>query len=537
MSSQPSLQNPSVSLETPNTNAVDTPDVASNVTGQTTSSSSPQNVSSDIPANPPSVDQNRTEQTEPPSINHQNTGIKSETSFDVPLPNPVEKTSMTTSNVTNGFPDPPNVSISANSIAPASQPSLNPDTSTHAPVGGEGGTSNGANWVQDDVDQLQDVLGSSGVDLRAEENAMYRRNLTSAPNSFEQARNAEEERASSFYLELMPLSYRVHKIAQMNGLYVDADVLQHISSAAKIRFRNLIESMVSASRHRQWSSHLRPPPMYGKGKSAMYHEEIEEDPSKLLSVLARVEKAQEQAARQRRMQREEQEADLANSAARGEAEDATMTDGTQVGLHQSSLSGSNGQANASQTSIDGVGNLSQEDAKRKVKKPGISTAARNMTEDKRLRLANNTAAQAMGLSAGSKAWMFGGGSVPKDVNKVKGGKSGSSLPAPRFGSKAINAQGNAVDDSTSSTQNGANGTNSFSASSINPGGWGDLAARQRHREEEEQKRKRIVNLDDALHALEMERKGGAGRGSGERVLYVTRVLGRPTIPTTNQGQI
>ena len=426
-------------------------------------------------------------------------------------------------------------STSTNITTSINQSAVNANAGTNTNGGGEFGTGGGASWAQNDVDQLQDVLGSSGVDLRAEESAMYRRNLVNIPNSVEQTRNAEEERASAFYLELMPLSYRIHKIAQMNGLHVDADVLQHISLAAKIRFRNLIQSMVNASRHRQWSSHLRPPPMYAKSKSAMYHEEIEEDPSKLLSVLARVEKAQEQAARQRRLQREEQEANLANAAGRGETEDSTMADGTQNGSQQGSQSNSNGQPSTLQSSTDGATGNSQEDAKRKMKKPGISTAARNMTEDKRLRLANNTAAQAMGLSAGSKAWMFGGGGLPKPANKTKSGNSGSSLPAPRFGTKAKDTQ-ETLDESTSATQSGANGSNSFATSSINPGGWGDLAARQRHREEEEKRQMRIVNLDDALHALEMERKGGAGRGSGERVLYATRALGRPTIPTTTQGQ-
>lgn len=520
-------------------NAAGTSEVPSNLTEQN-SSSNPAQITSHTNSNNAQSNIAFAGQS---INNHQSNGIKSETSFESPSFSSGDRTGMLASSsaasqpsmtTQSTFPSSAQPPAPTNITASFNQPALNVNAGTNMSSTGEAGAGGGASWGQNDVDQLQDVLGSSGVDLRAEENAMYRRNLANIPNSMEQARNAEEERASAFYLELMPLSYRVHKIAQMNGLQVDADVLQHISLASKIRFRNLIESMVNASRHRQWSSHLRPPPMYAKGKSAMYHEEIEEDPSKLLSVLARVEKAQEQAARQRRLQREEQEASLANSAGRGETEDSTMADGTQNGSQQGSQANANGQANATQSSADGAN--SQEDAKRKMKKPGISTAARNMTEDKRLRLANNTAAQAMGLSAGSKAWMFGGAGLPKDVNKAKGGKSGSSLPAPRFGAKAKDAQ-DALDENTTAAQSGANGSNSFASSSINPGGWGDLAARQRHREEEERRQMRLVNLDDALHALEMERRGGAGRGSGERVLYATRALGRPTIPTTSQGQL
>jgi hypothetical protein len=303
--------------------------------------------------------------------------------------------------------------------------------------------------------------------------------------------------------------------AARNGLQVEPEVLVLLSHASKIRLHNLLQAMIAASRHRQWSSVARPALLDPLTNKPLYHEEIHDDPHKLLTALNRVEKAEEQAARQARLEREERDARLAA----GQAENEARKDATGGGQEQGVTSG------------DGVGT---DEVKRKGKKVGASAAARNMTEDKRLKLANNTAARALGINAGSKAWMFGAGTVPGAVAgsenaALLAGQGGvTRLPKPRFApatsveSSGLNGQDGEL--STSADRSTVNGEGA------NPGGWGDLAARQRRKVEEEKERKRRVNLDDALFALEMERKGGAGKGSGQGVLFATRALGRPTLP-------
>lgn len=409
---------------------------------------------------------------------------------------------------------------SANSSA-----AVTPTSAMFAPTASSGGASApvpsgsaapGASQSVDvsgnNVDQLQDLLGMSGVDLKAEEEAIHGRHpvqpstntaaaaLVSLQGASQQ-QTIREERPSPFFLELYPLSHRIHRIAARGGLRVEPELLMYISNAARLRFRNLVESMVVASRHRAWSSYLRAPPSFEGTNQPMYHEELLDDPHKLLSALTRVEKHEEQISRQRRMERDEREA----NAAAGIVDDDM------------------GPGSGSQT----PGGTGEEEFRRRGKKIGVSAAARNMTEDKRLKLANKTAAQALGISSNSKAWMFGTSNVDSPLGShgnspQSGAGGGSRLPKPRF---APTADGAATGASAS-----ASGAASSGAPVSNPGGWGDLTARRRHREEEEKRRARLVNLQDALHALDMERKGGAGQGSGEKAYYTTRALGRPNIP-------
>lgn len=288
-------------------------------------------------------------------------------------------------------------------------------------------------------------------------------------------------------------------------------MLTYLSLAAKTRFQNLLEAMIASSRHRTWSSHLRPPPLYEQTGQAMYHEEIHDDPMKLLAALTKVEKRQEQDARQARMQRGEMEA---STASIGQGDEDGGGNGE-----------SSGQATPTDKSREGEVN-----GKKKTKKLSMAATAKNMSEDKRLKLANKTAARALGISSSSKAWMFGDGAsgTNSPLGAKKGGALGASrLPKPRF---------TPVSSASNPGESGQMGESSFGeggigeeTGSITVGGWGDLAARQRLKEEEERLATRRVNLQDALHALEMERSGGAGRGSGELILYSTRLLGRPPI--------
>lgn len=450
-------------------------------------------------------------------------------------------------------------------------------------------------------------MGGSGIDLRAEEEAMRSREipapLATAQSAFFSSMTANAIPSTSSatapgttslvipstrslpYLQYYPLSSLVHSIAAEHELGVDPEVLNILSAATRIRFRNLLECMVNTSRHRCWSTHERPPPMHERvsedpldgtkvtrrTKKAMYHEELLSDPSTWLAAIEKAERGEESKARKRRAQRQ---AEALRAAAGGEASGGVAGPST-AALGGSSGSGA-GAAGSSRLDGDGdeamqgpeasgsVGGASTDAAerKKKVKPP----SAKNVSEDIRRRLANNTAARALGGMPTPK-WMMMGGAAsgfstptrnPKGEDGGDGDVStdapGSSLPKPRFappptaaatpswatGSGGLAPSGLAGTPLRASSAAPGEGQPGGAAPEsprarrlrlleelkVNPHGWGDPALRALAKEEEERKRRRKVQLGDALHALEVERKGGAGRGSGEEVLFKWRSLGK-----------
>ncbi|PWN46149.1 hypothetical protein IE81DRAFT_84903 [Ceraceosorus guamensis] len=380
------------------------------------------------------------------------------------------------------------------------------------------------------VDALQDVIGSSGVDLGAEEHAM---GLQGAQASGE-VRAAVYANSSSF-LDPFTLSARVLQIAKKNDLQVEGAVLQYLSLATKSRVRSLVESMITASRHRTWSSHEREPSFWERKKSLedgatpMYHQRIRTDPQKQLRALERVERTNEQAARRIRFERDEKE------AAGTLDDDVEMADG----------------------------GISREATK---KRPlGAAAQAKNMSEDVRRRLANNTAARALGPAANTPKWMQMSaavnasaaasplanrtGSVSAEDKGSSADVSGTStpgglgaLPRPRFAPQpsGILSQGSVKGSGLSGglkkewsglaphAHTGRVSVTGAVDGNIKSSGWADLAERQRAKEAEEKARARQVTMQDALHALEMEAPASLGRGSGRRALYRARAVGYAT---------
>lgn len=241
----------------------------------------------------------------------------------------------------------------------------------------------------------------------------------------------------------------------------------------------------------------------------MYHVAVHREPSVALAALERVERVQEQAARKLRMERDEREANAALLGAEGG--DADMAD-----------------ASGSGTPLGGA----------KRKPVSQAAQAKNMSEEVRRRLANNTAARQLGGSSNTPKWMSLGGAAaalasapdsPSPSGGAGGGGGISSLPKPRFaplagGLKQPSTPGLkrdwALAPSTLGTSSSAN-----PAGGASTGGWADLSARQRQREAEERRRHLAVTMPDALHALDMERAAGKGRGSGEGAAYRARAKG------------
>lgn len=346
---------------------------------------------------------------------------------------------------------------------------------------------------KDNFDSLVDVMGVSGVDLQAEEEAIQRREL------MEQSQNARDKGAQpdddELFLQVYPLAYKVHTLAQQHELSVDAAVLNYLSLAARTRLKNVLESMIASSRHRSWSSHQHPPPMYPSTLQPMYHEQILSDPIKQLAALEKAERGEEARRRRERLARDEESSALAAGFG---GDDMDMDDATAKG-----------------------------DGRKRPKKIGPGVAARNMSEDVRKRLADSTAMRNLGGGSSKYSWLSGGSSLPSTMTppggkKTNGGAGGadddktpSRLPKPKFAPQPAvsNWSGAGVTDA------GSTGGGSNVAST---GAWGDVSARQAAKEEEERQARLRVTLRDALFALEYERKAGVGHGSGETLLYRIR---------------
>lgn len=443
---------------------------------------------------------------------------------------------------------------------------------------------------------------AGGIDLRAEEEALRANEAQSGPTVSSMAPYASANSAAaslqrsaaqghSPYLQLYPLAQIVYRTASQHGLCdVDPEVLNTLSAAARMRFRNLLEAMVKSTRHRCWSTHLREPPMRarddedddvlngdaaeqnlatGEGPSGrkrkkltpMFRQDLISDPSKWLTAIERAERGQEALMRRRRAYLREMREKAAAAAAATAAGGGNTT--AAGGIEGVNSPGAGDNAGADDIAMEGSDEHVQQTQrnKRPRKDASASMTAKNMSEDVRRRLANNTAARALGGIGGTMPkWMMMGGSAAASSASVKnlsGAKKEDSvdamaddaslagtslaLPKPRFapgGSANGGPGGWAIGGSVSGlAPSGLSGSplagsagdgdagGVASPRGVDPQGWGDPALRALAREEEERQRRKRVNLDDALHALEMERRGNSGgRGSGQKVLYHWRML-------------
>lgn len=358
---------------------------------------------------------------------------------------------------------------------------------------------------KDNFDSLVDVMGASGVDLQAEEEAIQRREL------MQQSQNARDKRVQpdddDLFLQMYPLAYKVHTLAQEHGLSVDAAVLNYLSLAARTRLKNVLETMIASSRHRSWSSHQHPPPLYPSTSQPMYHEHILNDPIKQLAALEKAERGDEARRRRERLARDEE----SSASATGYGGDADMD-------------------------MDDATGTPRADGRKRPKKIGPGVAARNMSEDVRKRLADSTAMRNLGGGSSKYSWLSGGSTFPSafsplgskkgkgDAGAAEDGTTPSRLPKPKFAPQPSVSNWSGAGTGDSSTAGGGGG-GSGAMNAAATGAWGDVAARQAAKEEEERQARLKVTLRDALFALEYERRAGVGHGSGEALLYRVRAGG------------
>ncbi|KAG0240029.1 transcription initiation factor TFIID component TAF4 family-domain-containing protein [Mortierella sp. GBAus27b] len=376
-------------------------------------------------------------------------------------------------------------------------------------------------------EDLTDVMGYVGVDLKEESDNIMRDNDGYSRSNT--ASDGQDRTRIQNFVNLGILKSRVERVAAKHRIQaIEPDVLAYLAMAAQERLRGLAEQMIQASKHRGRSLATAPPPMYDE-EHPMYKVVINQDVKRQLLAIERVEREEE-------TKRKEQIADRERRLAAGEELDE------------------NGELRGGPSNPG-----SKKTKKQKEGGPGVS--ARNMTEEARKKVANQTA---LGFAGGGRtySWMMGGGgqagaeggpgggasplpsalmsgapsaaaaaaaAAPSTGSPSASGSGASSTPKPSLGR---NATMPALVSGTSSTMSGVGigsqgVTSSLSSSSLTRGvgssGSMVLPPSTVGRSVGLRDTTRKVNVKDALFCLERDQGGGGGEGSGQRVLIKSYV--------------
>lgn len=328
------------------------------------------------------------------------------------------------------------------------------------------------------VAQLTDALGSAGVDIRAEEEAMTRD--TRAQLSSTIAPSEDRSKKQNF-LDPVVLAARVKEITSNHSLTATADAQTYIALALQFRLTTLIKQSITAVDHRLESQYNRPPPLYPiddnimqvEGEDAtkpeppaMWSVLVRRDVSKQLAALEKIDREEESRIRRRRKERDENEASAnggTSSAGPGDAMD-----------------------------LDGLGGGDGDDDKKgkklKKKQDGPGVLAKKMTEDMQKSVSNRVANEFTGVKKYS--WM-----QPGAVTATTPVKKPAPI-APTGGGAAT----------SSSTPTAVGGTTTGSTF-VRPFLAGGRSAVNETLDE------RKVTLADLMFVVGKEKGHGAGRGS------------------------
>ncbi|KAF9918378.1 hypothetical protein FBU30_000229 [Linnemannia zychae] len=376
-----------------------------------------------------------------------------------------------------------------------------------------GGSNNAAGTEKVNYDNITDVMGYvGGVDLREETDNIMR---DSDGYSKSGGGDGQDRTRIQNFVDIGLLKTTIERIAASHKLQtIDPDVLAYMAMATQERLRGLAEQMVHASKHRGRSLATAPPPMYDEDH-AMYRVGISQDVKKQLLAVERVEREEE-------TKRKEHIAERERRLAAGEDLD-----------ENGDPRGGPGGAGA------------KKNKKQKEGGPGVS--ARNMSEEARKKVANQTAMGFAGGSGRTYSWMMGAGG---------GLGGGAASPSPLAGSHIVmstghaSAAGSPSASGTAAIGTGAHSKTTLSRSSTMPssithsgagsdstgvigspsltrgtgtGGSMILPPSTLGRPTSLRDSSRKVNIRDALFCLERDRGGGGGEGSGQRVLVKSYV--------------
>ncbi|KAF9150849.1 hypothetical protein BG015_007326 [Linnemannia schmuckeri] len=398
-------------------------------------------------------------------------------------------------------------------------------TGTTARSGGGGG-SGAASTEKVNYDNITDVMGYvGGVDLREETDNIMR---DSDGYSKSGGGDGQDRTRIQNFVDIGLLKTTIERIAATHRIQtIEPDVLAYLAMATQERLRGLAEQMVHASKHRGRSLATANPPMYDEDH-AMYRVGVSQDVKKQLLAVERVEREEE-------TKRKEHIAERERRLAAGEDLD-----------ENGDPRGGSGGAGAK---------------KKKQKEGGPGVSARNMTEEARKKVANQTAMGFAGGSGRTYSWMMGGGGAG-------GLGGGAASPSPLAGPSIVASTGTgSVAGSPSASGTAANGiggplkptlargstmsTSATPSGALTPGGGGVggdggaagsgavgspslvrgagaggsmiLPPSTLGRPTNLRDSSRKVNIRDALFCLERDRGGGGGEGSGQRVLVKSYV--------------
>ncbi|KAF9969358.1 hypothetical protein BGZ73_008328 [Actinomortierella ambigua] len=250
-------------------------------------------------------------------------------------------------------------------------------------------------------DSVTDVMGYVGVDLNEEIDNIMKDNDSYAKQGYV-SDGLDRTRIQDF-VNTTVLKGIVERIATSHRLQsVDADVMTYLAMATQERLRGLLEQMIAASKHRGRSIVTAAPPMWDNDHP-MYRISISQDVKKQLLAIERVEREEE-------TKRKEHMAERERRLAAGEDLDGDGDGGAD---------GSGGTGGGA----GGAGGGGGTGKKRKNREGGPGVTARNMSEEARKRIANQTALEYAGGSGRSYSWMMGAGASAS--SPASGGATGA----------------------------------------------------------------------------------------------------------------
>lgn len=305
-----------------------------------------------------------------------------------------------------------------------------------------------------------------------------------------------------------------------------------------MRMRALIEEMIEAKEYRTNAHHLRPPPMYepmseNDTAAPMWDAVIYDDVEKILSTFDRVEREEERQARKDRLARDQAEQEererLERMAQDGDGEASTSGFGGDVTMAGDSSMGTPGSMPGTPLGATRAGgpdgNTKQPKEKKRKKETPMQTA-KNMSEDVRKRLSDQTASRKLGGKKFSWLSSGGGSGLDSPLNK-------KTLPRPKFpplppSNLSISTSANALAGTPQlpplpGTAGLPGGAGDDSSAVIGPtSAFGRLPGvpapheASRAGPQSEDPANRLITIRDALFVMENERGKGAGQGSGTR---------------------
>ncbi|KAE9407797.1 hypothetical protein BT96DRAFT_971170 [Gymnopus androsaceus JB14] len=337
-----------------------------------------------------------------------------------------------------------------------------------------------------DINTLKDALGSTGVDLRAEEESLQRTSDSHlAYRSYEDRTRKQPPKPSFNTIHLTNTILAITTAHKLSSPHPSADTVNYLALALRARLQDLITAMITAAHHRTDTQFDRPPSVYDDG-SPMWSILVRSDVSKQLAALEKVEREEETRIRRERKER----ADLAAAhAAALAAQSAAM----------------NGGANSPNPMGDDD-EFGSGSAKKKRKKDGPGVTAKNMSADVQKKMSNAAASHAAGL-AGRYAWMTAGASSATPAKKPTPGASATTPAAnPAGGMPAGGTPGTPIPPSTTPGASSWARPYVSSKKSTTP----EITL-----QEEKEDTRTAITMRDAMFVIQKERGHGGGRGAAK----------------------